>query len=194
MKETSITYLKTALREGNTNCLKDIFAAHGDYCIENLINKKGCSREAAEDIFIDALINFRDKILNNKITYITNIRSYIYTTCINMHKANLYQQGRHARNEQDIAFHLYDNTDSDYLSKTVAEEELLQLLEISNKSFQSLDKRCQTILRLFYIYHYSMEEIAQTLKLASKDVAKTSKSRCFKKWSKLVESLREKKG
>lgn len=188
-----IAYLRNELREGNTACLKEVFEKHGDYCIQNLIRKTGCSPQMAEDIFIDAIINFRDKLLADKISYLTSIRAYVYSTCINMYKASQYQKGRFENKKQDIESSLYEAEDQDYLSVTIAKEEQEELMRLSQDSFNALDDRCRSILRFFYVDNYDMKEIARRMEFANKDVAKTIKSRCFKKWSKLVESFTEKK-
>lgn len=188
MNEKRISKLITELKEGNTECLREIFEKHGDYCVQNLIKKKGCPPEQAEDIFLDAILNFRDKILAGKVKFLTSMRSYIYATCVNMYLADRYQQGRFERKTTDIRSALYNHDDTDYLTTTIAHEHHSELMRISTVSFDALDEKCKTVLRLFYVYEFSMAEIAEKMQMASKDVAKTTKSRCFKKWSKLVEA------
>ena len=89
MVEKELLELRTALVNGDNSSLAFIFDEHADFCIENLVHKNGCSRQDAEDIFVDSMLIFRENVLSGKITYLTNVRNYVYTTCKNQYLANL---------------------------------------------------------------------------------------------------------
>jgi DNA-directed RNA polymerase specialized sigma24 family protein len=62
-------------------------------------------------------------------------------------------------------------------------------MQLSLQAFQKLKEACQKILRYFYVSHYSMEEIAESMEMASANVAKTQKNRCFNYWKKIIEDM-----
>ena len=158
---------------------KNIDVDVGPYCISNIMRKFGCPREDAEDILIDSIINFRDKILAGKVTYLSSIRNYIYTTCVNMKKERDYYAKRQKEKEGEVILYLYSDNEE---TKSYQEE----LLQISMQAFRQLSDSCQQILRYFYIYKLSMEQIADELEYSSANTAKVTKARCYKKWLEFV--------
>jgi len=179
MNQKDFNTLLEQLKNGNNEYLKIIFEAHGAYCITNIQRKFKCPLEDAEDILVDAILNFRDKMLHNRINHITSIRNYIYTTCVNMKREKNYYANRKKEKEHEVKLFLYDENDSANDSKE-------QLLKRSLESFKQLGEPCQKILRYFYIYNNSMEEIALKMNLANANSAKVTKARCYKKWLEII--------
>lgn len=183
MNQEELEALKTQLKEGNNDYLKLIFEKHGTYCISNIQRKFSCPLEDAEDLLIDAILNFRDKLLSGKITYITSIKNYLYTTCVNMKLENNYYSGKKKEKEKEVIHFLYDD-EGNY------REYKEELIKISQDSFMQLGEACQKILSYFYVYNYSMQQIADKMNFANANTAKVSKSRCQKKWLNLVKSIK----
>lgn len=179
MNQEDFSTLKEQLKSGQNDYLKVIFEEHGTYCISNIQRKFKCPLEDAEDILVDAILNFRDKILQEKITHITSIRNYIYTTCVNMKREKDYYTYKKKEKEHEVTLFLYDENDS-------FQEYKEELLTLSLDSFQKLGESCQQILRYFYIYKYSMTEIASKMGLSNANTATVTKARCYKKWLEIV--------
>ena len=179
MNQEEFSALKAQLKEGDNNYLKIIFEEHGAYCINNIQRKFKCPLEDAEDILVDAILNFRDKILQDKIEYITSIRNYVFTTCVNMKREKDYYTNKKREKEHEVTLFLYDENDE-------AQEYKEELLNLSLNSFKQLGESCQQILRYFYIYKYSMTEIATKMNLSNANSAKVTKARCYKKWLEIV--------
>lgn len=179
MNQKELSILKSQLKQGNNDYLKFLFEQHGPYCISNIIRKFNCSLEDAEDLLIDAILNFRDKAISDKLSYLSSVRNYLYTTCINMKKEKDYYTFKKREKEAEVTLFLYDEEDelSEYNS---------ELLQLSLESFKKLSESCQRILRLFYIQHNSMTEVAKKLGLANANSAKVKKARCHKKWLEIV--------
>ena len=86
---------------------------------------------------------------------------------------------------EELKILFYENNDNsiedlNYKSKLIA---------ISKSAVKLLSDRCQKIIMGYYIYNWSMREVAVNLRLASGDVAKTLKSRCFKTLLKNVSEI-----
>lgn len=175
MKREEIQALRSELQQGNNDFLEIVFDKYGQYCIMNLIRKFGCTREDAEDIMVDAVLNFRDKLLAGKISYLSSVRNYLYATCINMKKERDYYLKRRKEKEHEVILYLYSDLDE----MTAYKENLLNL---SLKGFEQLSQSCQQILRYFYVNRYTMDKIAQKTGLANANSVKVTKARCYKKW------------
>jgi len=179
MNQLEINLLKSELKSGNNEFLKSVFEEHGAYCLFNIMRKFGCPREDAEDLLIDAIINFRDKLLSGKIQYLTSVRNYLYTTCVNMKKEKDYYRKRQKEKAHEVEQYLYSDDHESNAHKEM-------LLKLAMESFRQLSEPCQQILRYFYIYKYSMEELAKRVGLANANSAKVTKARCYKKWLEII--------
>lgn len=182
-----VAVLRKELTEGNMDCLEFIFKNYSAYCIERLVRFRGCPRPLAEDLFVDAVLNFREKVLRKEIEFLTNLRGYMYSTCVNMYKAAVQKRQRQQEKASDIGSLIY-NDQSDHESRIIEIETQQELNQLAVSSMAELNESCQKILRYFYVYHLSMQEIADRMGLASRHVAKTKRSRCYKKWLEIVRS------
>ena len=176
------------LKGGNNRVLSDIFRDHGAYCINTLLKKTSCTKEDAEDILVEAVLNFREKAIAGNIEYLTSIRSYLFSTCQNMW---LYQYRKIKKSEErqsDLVRFFYDEW-TNILGSKYGEDPKIEMLDLVKKALSTLKEKCQQIIELFYLRNYSMEEIAEHMEFASANVAKTTKSRCFGELIKVVGNL-----
>ncbi len=176
------------LRNGKNAILKTFYLQHAEYCIQKLTKKNRCPIEDAEDIFVDALINLREKLISGKVTAIANVRSYLYKTCDNMFLARLAHSKRAKRNLNELERFYYNSVfNQDELPFDV------ELMEITMAAWSKLSERCKDILHYFYIDKLKMREISEVLGLSNADVAKTTKSRCYRKLVEIANELLIKK-
>ena len=161
---------------GDNSVLEVIYQSCADYCIQKLLRKTYISSEEAEDIFIDAVMNFREKLISDKIVHLISEKAYIYKTCFNMYLVRTEQEKRWKRKLNDIEFLYYS---SDYHTNSSFNE---QMLEATKSAWSQMSEKCKDIISYFYIDKRSMTEIAEIMEFNSADVAKTTKSRCFKKF------------
>lgn len=184
MEKIDWTLLSKELRKGNNSVLGIFYEQHAGYCTNRMVKENKCSKEDAEDIFIESIMNLREKLIGGAEERILNVRAYLYRTCHNMFLTRLKQIERKKVQQSDIERFYYD---SNYLQ---AEDQPFDpvLMEITKKAWNFLSERCRDILFFFYVDKLAMEEIADLMALAGKDVAKTTKSRCYKK---LIEKASE---
>lgn len=165
------------LKAGNNEVLGIFYKRHASYCFERLSRENKCSPEDAEDIFVEAVLSMREKLLGGKEDMILNVRAYLYRVCYNMFLTRLRQEKRAQRKLKDIERFYYD-------SIYVTENELFDntLLERTMKAWQRLSERCRDILYLFYVDKLRMNDITGLMGFANANVVKTTKARCYKKW------------
>lgn len=168
--------------------LELIFRQSKQYCLDKLIIEKNCIREEAEDIYVEAIINFREKILADKITYLTDVKYYLGQTCLNMFYVRLKQKQRWDRNTPDIERFFYE---SDYVIDQ-RDYDYERAMQATRKSWSLLKEKCKDIIHYFYIDRLKMSEIAEIMGFSSADVAKTVKARCYKKLQELANQINQK--
>ncbi len=174
------------LKMGNNAVLRICYLEHGSYCMTRLARENRCSDEDAEDIFIEAVMVLREKLLSGQVERLTNLRAYLYKTCHNMLLVKLAREARFQRKMADIEHFYYGTVDQ--------EEDLPpfnpQLLEITREAIAFLTEKCQKIIQLFYVDNLRMEAIAEVMGFSSANVAKTSKSRCYKRMMEKAQELK----
>ena len=176
---------KKAFQQGDNEPLGFIFQEYGSYCVRNLQKKLSCSVDDAKDIFIEAVMNFRQRVLNGKIQELTNLRGYLFTTCVNMQMASNRKTQRHMNHQDRIKHYFYDVFDGDPAIE-LEEGSKESLLKLCIQTMNILGEKCKSLLKAFYIEELTLDEIVEQLDFSTKDVAKTSKSRCMQKWRKEI--------
>lgn len=187
MKGLSIESLTESLRSGDSSPLQLVFEECMTYCTSTLCNSTSCSAEDAEDFFVDAVMIFRDKVLDGSLKELTNLKSYIYGICLNLHRqaARSNQKIIHA-SDNDMEDYFYQEVTLDPLSESLEEDFTQELLQSCMDTLDLLNDSCRSILEDFYFFGMSMAEIAEKMNLSNAQVAKTTKSRCYKKWKELI--------
>lgn len=188
MNPDDLLELTKELKSGDTRRLKSIFIKNSSYCIRILISKYKCAREDAEDIYIDSILNFREKIISGKIETLTDERAYLLTTCKNMFLVKLKKEQRINKAVMEINA-LNDPIHSDDGESNYKDE----ILKVTEEALLTLPINCQNLLKQFYFNKLSLEEIAKSMDLANANVAKVSKSRCFGKLVDQIKILQQQK-
>ena len=157
-----------------------------DGCIRMLVIKSGsrCSQEQAYDFFVDSVLDFRKNVLHDKVKF-QNIQAYLRRMCWNKWLALVRTEERQHRKESILTSQLYSH-DPD--TNESMEELYTSRLNNLEEAMQQLSEQCRHVLYLAIAEEISMSEIAKQLKMASADVAKTTKSRCYRK---LIEIIRK---
>ena len=185
MTDQELNQLRHKIVNDDPQVLKEIYFKHRKDCIQVLHKKLFISKEDAEDIFTDAVLVFRDNLISGKIKSLTSAKAYLISTCLNMGKTKMTYDKSKTKKEDQIRLLFYDKNHTINEGKDYKQE----LIEISQRALKMLSEDCQKIIVAFYIYKIPMKELAQELGLASSDVVKTKKMRCYKSWIKKTKSL-----
>ena len=172
MKDKAIV---DALKNGNSAALKAVYLEHKSAFI-GFAKTYNIDNEDALDIYQDAIIALRENALNG---HIDNLKSGLKTYLFSIGKYMCYKRLKekkklhltHSINEKNEFYELKIK-DIDYNFNT--RQRQLQT------AFKSLGAQCKTILNLFYLRGFTLDEIAEELNYNNKDVAKSQKSRCLK--------------
>lgn len=185
MSESELSVLSQAIKKGDNSVLSPIFQQNKVYCIEKLIHVKNCPPEEAEDIYMEAIMNFREKILLDKITFLTDVKFYLSQTCINMFLVRVKQKRRWTKQISDVQRFFYE---SEYLIEG-SEYDYEEAIALARGAWDGLKEQCRDIIHYYYVDKLKMQEIAELMSFASANVAKTIKSRCYKKMLEIAQKL-----
>ncbi len=168
--------IRDSLASGDNKALHYLYTEFGAYCINILTTKKGCAYEDAEDLFIESVMIFREKVLDGTIQELTNVRYYLYKTCENKYLARLKSERSQKTKVSDVEQFFYTS------SFVNAEDEWDEGLSKSAKrAWEELGEKCKDILYYFYVDSLRMAEISELMGFSTTDVTKTTKARCYKK-------------
>ena len=177
----NLAKIKLQLQKGDNSCLEILFKQEADFCIKNLVRTTNCPLEEAEDIFIEAVMDFRQRVISEKLIEVNDMRNYVYTTCKNMWFNRLKQKTSREKKYDNISNFLHEEYENDPITTLEDLEEEQDQLMLSKKSFDQLSEQCQDIIYFYYVEGYQMKDIAKVMNLANANVVKVMKHRCFRK-------------
>lgn len=181
----SIEELRNTILKNDYSLFQKLYRSVKPYCLAGLRSKHSqLEKNDRESIYDDAIIIFKDKLLAGKIEDQGNIKAYISSVCQNLAMNQLRKDQRRKSKESEIRllFHRegHIHSESDDINEA--------LLRKVQAAIKQLGDKCKQIIILFYYQNDSMATIADKMGFSSKDVAKTSKSRCLAKLIKLVKN------
>ena len=187
MKGLTIEELKKSLKSDDNVAFVHIYETCGNYCIEALHHSTSCSLTDAEEFFVDAIMIFRENILDGKLTELSNMKSYIYGICLNLYRQKNRQNQKFVyASDNSVEELFYQEITQDPLTQSIEDEFTNDMMSSCIETLDLLSAKCKEILEDFYFGKMSMEEIASNMNLSNAQVAKTTKSRCYKKWKELI--------
>jgi len=169
---------------GNLDGLKDIYRLYKDDVINVIKSKTYATNIDAEEYFSQSLLVFYENLLEDKRNEIKSVKNYLIGICLNTLKTDICCKSKFKQKADDVRVLLYEYQQYDSTS-----EYRNELKRICRDSMRQLDQRCKKIICSYYLDKMSMRDIATNLSLSSSDVAKTLKSRCFKKLINLTKKI-----
>lgn len=173
------------LKAGNNQSLEILFERYGAYCLRTLRRRTGCSLQDAEDILQESVIVFRNNAIVGRITHSDNLKSYLYTICLNLYRAQAEKQVSQASRQQEVTERWYQDAATEHDAETYEHQ-----VELVMSALDELRPSCQRLLRYFYLQGYSMQEIAEQMNLANANVAKNMKYHCLQCWTEKIQEMK----
>jgi len=194
MTERAFDILQQQLNKGDNTGLRTVYEQCQMYCIRTLQKKTNCSTADAEDIFMDALLIFRENVLSGKLQQLTNLKTYVFGICWNLWRDLNYARKRWTREQNEVERQLYMALGSE--SKGLSSLEVAELkaeadrqIGIVQQALNQLKESCQKLLKMVYLEKRRYAEVAKLMGFASESVVKVTKYRCYKGWVKELEKI-----
>ena len=179
-------HLIQRIKRADSDALQYLYNHCKAYCIGRLCRSNHCPPTEAEDIFMDALLIFRENVMRGKLTEVTHLRAYLYRICENCYQEQLRHEVRCRQSEDAVRSSLYEPA-------PLLPDDFPRKKELVMQAFRYLGTNCRCILQYYYFDQLPLDEIAKKMNMANPNVAKVTKSRCYKKWVEAVADLKQKR-
>lgn len=182
VKTLSDEELVASLRSGSriNESVKDIYRNHFDSLSWYVMNNSG-SRQDAEDVFQEVVVNFIDLVQRNKFRGESTIRTFLFSLNRHIWLNELKRRGRaQAREEKYEKGQERETTDVSHLiAGREATEQLVNVVA-------QLGETCRKILLMFYYDNMSIKEILESLDYENEQVVRNKKYKCLKQLEQMI--------
>ncbi|MBM1105702.1 sigma-70 family RNA polymerase sigma factor [Aurantibacter crassamenti] len=175
--ETAVVTLED-LRKGSDSVLKKVYEENREKFL-NFAKRYNLTEEENIDVYQDAYVIFYDNVMSGKVeSFTSSISTYLF----GIGKYLIFDQMRKNKKTVGNNFDLSRVGESDELVSTFEIEKpgLTTEQQLLRKYFETLGKKCQELLTLFYYRGLTIQEIMETGGYNSENVVKSQKSRCMK--------------
>lgn len=149
--------------------------------IRKLVLKNGGTKEAAKDVFQEAIIYFYENVKAGKFRGASSISSYLYSIAkfIWLNRLKRLQIER-----KFIDTNHFKETQGSFLIELMEKEQQTQLFEL----FDQLGTSCKELLIDSLYYNYPMKDLVEKFNYENEQIVRNKKYRCLKR---LKEMLKE---
>lgn len=164
------------LKGGNEDLIEKVYLAHFKKCVSYLMSTKRCSPEDAHESSLNALLEIRKELMEDRIYY-GNLGYYFTKRAQNKLYKIQMKRKEVVRPIDGIEIEDSKNLEEDMFD--------VQLQKVVAEAVKKLNPHCQEILKLFYYEELSMKEIAARLN-KNHDAIRQEAKRCRDKLRKLL--------
>ena len=164
------------LQNGDDNILQIIYRQYYQTIVNLVMNNNGSLQEA-KDIYQETLIIFYEKVKDENFELNCKLKTYLYSISRNLWLKQLQHKKRFTNSISDSEEYL--EIPWEEASK---KEDQYQAM---HTALESLGEPCRSILKDFYMYSQSMEEITEKFGYTNADNAKNQKYKCLKRLKKV---------
>lgn len=163
------------LRHNQDVVLRALYKKYYNLVLKYVVNNSGNS-EAAADIYQETIIVLYENVQKPSFELNCQLQTFIFSIAKRLWLKQLRNSGQTLRFKEEEEEELVDVSEeiSDHLKKESD-------LEKMNASMENLGEPCKTLLKDFYVYKLSMEEISEKFGYTNADNAKTQKYKCLQR-------------
>ncbi|MDF2449118.1 MAG: polymerase subunit sigma-70 [Bacteroidota bacterium] len=177
MSKTQFTDLEfiEGLRHNNDAVLRALYKKYFNLVLKYVVNNSGNS-EVAADVYQETIIVLYENAQKPAFTLNCQLQTYIFSIAKRLWLKQLRMNGSLSRFKEDEENEVVDVESelSDHLKKESDIEKM-------NVCMENLGEPCKTLLKDFYVYRLSMDEISEKFGYTNSDNAKTQKYKCLQR-------------
>lgn len=162
------------------NAIKSIYRSYFDSLVWYVMNNSG-SREDAEDVFQEVVINFIDLVQKNKFRGESSIKTFLFSLNRHIWLNELKKRGRALKREEKYQAG-QEAVEKDITGQITDREERKQIMLLVDQ----LGDTCKKILLSFYYDNLSMKEILDKLHYENEQVVRNKKYKCLKQLEQMI--------
>ena len=172
------------IKKGDKNTLGVIYEENRKRFV-NFAKKQGLNPEDAKDVYQDAIIVFRDNIVQGKIKVLnSSVSTYLFGIGKHLIRYQMRLNSRTVNSPVLIINETKEDLDVNFLGEEVTKEQ--RLLQ---KGLKKLGAKCVEVLELFFLEGYILDEIVHFLNYKNKKVLGSQKSRCISQLREIIKHL-----
>lgn len=174
--------LLSNIRNGTrmNEAIKAIYRSHFESLSWFIINNNG-SRQDAEDVFQEVVVNFIDLVQKDKFRGESTVKTFLFSLNRFTWLNELKRRGRALEREEKYEKG-QDKVELDTSHFITEREEKGQILRLVGE----LGDTCKRILLLFYYENLSMKEILNATDYENEQVVRNKKYKCLKQLEKMI--------
>lgn len=163
------------LRHNQDVVLRALYKKYYNLVLKFVVNNSGSS-EAAADIYQETIIVLYENVQKPGFELNCQLQTFIFSIARRLWLKQLRNNGHTLRFKDDEEDDVVDVSAeiSDHLKKEADIEKM-------NACMEDLGEPCKTLLKDFYVYRLSMEEISEKFGYTNADNAKTQKYKCLQR-------------
>ncbi len=163
------------LRNNQDVVLRALYKKYYNLVLKYVVNNSGNS-EAAADIYQETIIVLYENVQKPGFELNCQLQTFIFSIAKRLWLKQLRNNGHTLRLKEDEEEEVVDVSEemSDHLKKESDIEKM-------NACMEELGEPCKTLLKDFYVYKLSMEEISEKFGYTNADNAKTQKYKCLQR-------------
>ncbi len=163
------------LRNNQDVVLRALYKKYYNLVLKYVVNNSGNS-EAAADIYQETIIVLYENVQKPGFELNCQLQTFIFSIAKRLWLKQLRNNGHTLRLKDEEEEEVVDVSEelSDHLKKESDIEKM-------NACMEELGEPCKTLLKDFYVYRLSMEEISEKFGYTNADNAKTQKYKCLQR-------------
>ena len=163
------------LKHNNDVVLRALYKKYYNLVLKYVVNNSGNS-EAAADIYQETIIVLYETVQKPHFELSCQLSTFIFSIAKRLWLKQLRNHGNITRFGEGEEDDVVDVTEE--ISEHLKKEADIQKM---NMSMEDLGEPCKTILKDFYVYKLSMDEISEKFGYTNSDNAKTQKYKCLQR-------------
>lgn len=160
--------------------IKAIYRSHFDGLSWYIMNNSG-SRQDAEDVFQEVVVNFIDLVQKNKFRGESSVKTFLFSLNRHTWLNELKRRGRALAREEKFEKG-QERIGADSHAEIADREGRAEVLRLVSE----LGDTCKKILLLFYYENMSMKEILDATDYENEQVVRNKKYKCLKQLEKMI--------
>lgn len=166
--------------ETTDKAIKGIYRTYFESLGWYVMNNSG-SREDAEDVFQEVVINFIELVQKNKFRGESSVKTFLFSLNRHIWLNELKKRGRALKREEKYQSG-QEAEEKDVAGLITDREERKQIMLLVDQ----LGETCKKILLSFYFDNLSMKEILDTMHYENEQVVRNKKYKCLKQLEQLI--------
>ncbi|MFZ9387366.1 MAG: RNA polymerase sigma factor [Chitinophagaceae bacterium] len=162
--------------------IKTLYRSHFEQLSAYITFNSG-SRQDAEDVFQEVIVNFIDLVKQNKFRGDSSIKTFLYSMNRHTWLNELKRRGRQLAREEKYE-RGQDRLEDDAAESIIDREEKKTIADL----VASLGETCRKILVLFYYENLSMREILEQTDYENEQVVRNKKYKCLKQLEQMLDA------